>query len=67
MDMQEYIQQSEAATIRVNKFLKTITLGDGSKVLLPKTPNDPHPLPRKDYYKERNAFINDFLAKEYNR
>lgn len=67
MNIQEYIRQEERATERVNKLLKIIPLGDGSKVVLPKTPNDPHPLPRKDYYKERDAFIKDFLAKDRDR
>ena len=61
-----YIQTEEEIEKSVNRFLKTLVLGDGSKVILPKTPNDPHPLPRRDYYKEREAIIKDFLAKEEN-
>ncbi|HEV8513240.1 MAG TPA: hypothetical protein VGQ59_08175 [Cyclobacteriaceae bacterium] len=64
MNIQEYIRQEERATNRVNRLLKVIPLGDGSKVVLPKTPNDPQPHPRKGYYEEREAFIKDFWAKE---
>lgn len=67
MNTLEYIKMAEAQEKRVNKFLKTLNLGDGSKVILPKTPSDPHPVPRKSYFKELDACINDFLAKESNR
>jgi hypothetical protein len=67
MNTFDYIKETEAQTKRVNRLLKALKLGDGSKVVLPKTPNDPHPHPRKGYYEEQDAFIKDFWAKEHNR
>ncbi|HEV8513239.1 MAG TPA: hypothetical protein VGQ59_08170 [Cyclobacteriaceae bacterium] len=50
MDKFDYIKEVEAQTVRVNKLLKTLKLGDGSNVELPKTKTDKIPLPRRKFW-----------------
>ena len=50
VDKFDYIKEVEAQTIRVNKLLKTLKLGDGSNVVLPKTKADKIPLPKRKFW-----------------
>jgi hypothetical protein len=50
VDKFDYIKEVEAQTVRVNKLLKTLKLGDGSNVELPKTKTDKIPLPRRKFW-----------------
>lgn len=50
MEKFDYLKEVEAQTIRVNKHLKTLKLGDGSNVELPKTKADKIPLPRRKFW-----------------
>jgi hypothetical protein len=50
MNTFDYIKEVEAQTKRVNKLLRTLKLGDGSNVELPKTKADKIPLPKRKFW-----------------